>query len=208
MADAFSQFMADFFKALKGWDVRFLTGVYSDWFESSGVMPDRKIGEFLSAAKLDLTGMAGSKMAGSECFDDFCIAACKGKDGSEFSLTFKKKGDSFVFFNERSGFAQFGKVYALGYAVDGGKIRIRFNGKRSPLIYEMETSGAVSFINSALKNGENEITLEPAAAGSKARVSIRISSAAEGGIINSSQGDVLAWDVEVADTVSRKFFAE
>lgn len=207
MADEFSQFMARFFKALGSYDVPFLKEVYGDWFESSGIMPDRKIEEFLAAAKLDLSSMAGSRLAGNECFGGYCIAKCRGADGAEFELTFMKKGGTFVFFNERSGFAQFKKVYALGYAVDGGKIRMLFNGNRSPLVYEIATSGAVSFINSALRPGENELTLEPVAAGSKAHVSIRISSAAEGGIINSSQGDVLAWDGEVGTRITLRFNA-
>ncbi|MFH0884267.1 MAG: hypothetical protein V1861_00995 [Candidatus Micrarchaeota archaeon] len=208
MADSFTDFMARFFKAIEGEDAVFLKAVYLDWFESSGVMKGGRFGDFLAAAMPDLKGMAGSRLAGEECFDDFCIAYLKGADGSEFSLTFRKKDDSYIFFNERSGFAGFKKVYALGYALEGGRLRILFNGKRAPIVHEIESSGAVSFINSALKLGANEITLEPVVAGERINATIRISSGAEGGVMNSAQGDVLSWDGEVSKPVILKFDAE
>ncbi len=206
MTGEFKAFMARYFKALKESDLAFLKGVYLDWFGSSKVMPDRSVDEFLQAAMLSLKDMAGGKLAGSECFDDFCIAHCAGKDGP-FDLTFRKKGDSYAFFNERSGFAAFSKVYALNYSIDGGKLRILFNGKRSPVVYEIEGSGFVTLINSALKAGENEITLEPIDAGRKVKASVQVSSGVEGSVMETTQGDVLNWSGTVEKPVKVKFAA-
>jgi len=208
MAESFKAFIARLFKAIKGGDVAALKTVYLDWFESSAVMPDRGFEDFIAAALPDLRKLPENKLASEECFDDFCIAHFNGKDGSDNTLTFKKKGDSFIFFNERSGFAAFGKVYALNYVLDGGKLRMLFNGKRSPIIHEIESSGFVSFINSALKVGANEITLEPVEADKSVKASIRISSGVEGDIMDSAAGDVLAWDGIVSAPVTLKFEAK
>jgi len=208
MAGTFKEFMAVFFKAVGSGDKAFLKAVYLDWFESSGLMKGAKFEDFLAAAMPDLKGLAGCKLVREECFDDFCIAHLKNTDGSEFEYAFRKKNDSYAYFNERSGFTRFKKVYALGYFVEGGTLRILFNGKRSPIISEINSSGAVSFINSALKIGANEMTLEPAVSGARVKASIRISSDIEGGIINSAQGDVLSWDGEVAGPVTLKFNAD
>ncbi len=208
MAESFKAFIARLFKAIKNGDTAVLKAVYLDWFESSAVMPDRGFEDFIAAALPDLRQLPANKLASEESFDDFCIAHFKGRDGSELSLTFRKKGDSFIFFNERSGFAAFSKVYALNYVLDGGKLRVLFNGKRSPIIHEIESSGFVSFINSALKVGANEITLEPVEAGKSVKASIRISSGAEGEIMESAAGDVLSWDGNVSAPVTLKFDAK
>jgi hypothetical protein len=208
MTGDFKAFLERFFSSIGRGDSDFLRGVYLDWFESSGAMPDREFGEFLDAAMPDLRDMLGSSLAGEECFGDFCIAHMKGADGSAFSLAFRRKGSSFVFFNERSGFASFRKAYALNYALDGGRLRVLFNGKRSPIIYEIGSTGFVTLINSALKPGANEMTLEPAVAGAKVKASIRISSGTEGDIMDSAQGDALSYDGVVGGPVTLKFLAE
>ena len=208
MAESFRAFIARLFKAIKNGDVAVLRTVYLDWFESSAVMPDRSFDDFIAAALPDLGRLPENRLVREECFDDFCIAHFKGKDGSDMTLTFRKKGDSFIFFNERSGFAAFKKVYALNYVLDGGKLRMLFNGKRSPIVHEVESFGFVTFINSALKVGANEITLEPVDAGASVKASIRISSGPEGDIMESAAGDVLSWDGEVGKAVSLKFDAE
>jgi hypothetical protein len=208
MAGTFKEFIARLFKAIKDGDAAFLKTVYLDWFESSAVMPDRGFGDFIAAALPDLRRLPELRLAREEVFDDYCIAHLLNKDGSETTLTFKKKGDSYVFFNERSGFASFKKVYALNYSLDGGKLRILFNGKRSPVVHEIGSFGFVTFINSALKPGANEITLEPADAGASVKASIRVSSGTEGEIMESAQGNVLSWDGTVSGPVMLKFNAE
>ncbi len=208
MAESFKEFMGRFLKAINEGDAEFLKAVYLDWFQSSGVMKGGRFEDFLAAALPDLKGMAGSRLEGEESFGDFHIALLRDEDGSESSLAFREKGGSFVFFNERSGFAAFKKVYALGYAIEGGRLRVLFNGKRFPLMYEIGSSGAVSLINCALVPGGNELTIEPALPGASITASIRISSAPEGGIINSAQGDVLSWDGPVSGPVKLKFAAD
>jgi len=207
MAGAFKEFVSALFRAIGSEDKTFLKAAYLDWFESSGLMKGAKFEDFLDAAMPELKALVGCRLVREECFDDFCIAHLKNADGPEFEYAFRKKGDSYAYFNERSGFARFRKVYALGYFVEGGRLRVLFNGKRFPVVYEIGSSGAVSLINSALKVGANEITLEPAQAGTKVRASIRISSEVEGGIINSAQGDVLSWDGELEGKVALKFDA-
>lgn len=206
MDGAFKDFMGRFFKAVRESDAGFLKGVYSDWFASSEVMPGAPFEAFLEAAMPDLKGVAECTLAGDECFGDFCVAKLRGPDNSESSISFRRKGDSFVFFNARSGYASFKRAYALGYSVEGGGVRILFNGRRHPDVYEIRSSGAVSLINSALVPGDNEITLEPLGGG--VRASIRVSSAEKDGVINSAQGDALSWDGEVAGPVTLRFRAE
>jgi hypothetical protein len=143
----------------------------------------------------------------NECFGDFCIARMKDSDGSQYSLTFMKKGGSWIYFNERTNFSLFKKIYALGYVVDGQeRLGILFNGKRSPVLAEIGSSGFVSLINAALRPGDNEITILPGK--SPARVTIRISSAKSGDVINSAQGDVLSWEGIVKEPVKLNFRAD
>ena len=205
----FKEFMESFQKAIRQSDRKFMESVYGGWFGSAGFPKDQRE-QFFHAIFEDLKHMvSGASGEEPECFGDFCIARFKeaGGDGI-FSLVFRKKGDSWEYFNERSNFSSFSKVYAIGYQVDGeARVGVLFNGMKSPVLTDIGSSGFVSLINAALRKGENEITLLPPPSGS-AKASIQISSAKEGEIIDSAQGDVLRWDGVVEEPVKLKFRAE
>jgi hypothetical protein len=203
----FADFFRDYLAAVKAGDMGFIRNVYSDWFASAG-MPG-KLDDFLKAGMPDLKKAAAGAYAKEECFGPFCIAHMKDASG-EYSLTFRKKGDSWIFYNERTNFSKFGNVYAISYSVKGaGRLRIYFNGKRSPFVSDIGagTEGFVSLINSALSVGTNELTLDSLDR-VPLQVSIRVSSAKPGGVIDSAQGNVLIWEGKVEDPVSVSFTAE
>ena len=91
----------------------------------------------------------------------------------------------------------------------GGRLRILFNGKRSPVVNDIEAdrNGMMSPINAALKVGENELTLQ-SLDGTPVDVSLQISSARLGGIADSSASDVLDWNGEVKEPVTVKINVE
>ncbi|MEW6036434.1 MAG: hypothetical protein AB1529_07525 [Candidatus Micrarchaeota archaeon] len=202
----FVDFFKEYLAAVKAGDMGFIRDVYSDWFASAGVPGN--LDDFLKAGMPDLKKAAEGALAKEECFGPFCIAHMKD-DSGEYSLTFRKKGDSWIFYNERTNFSKFGNVYAISYSVKGsGRLRIYFNGKRSPFVADIQPGheGFVSLINSALAIGENELTLDSLDR-VPLEVSIRVSSAKPGGVIDSAQGDVLAWEGKVEDPVRVSFKA-
>ena len=204
----FENFINAFLKAIKDEDSGFMRKVYGEWFSSSGVVPKDQEDYFFKMIFNELKPVLESRLKRTENYDDYYIAYFSEPDGSESFFTFRKNADGFAFFNERMNFSKFRKVYAISYDVSGGKLRFLFNGKRTPVVTDVDsTSGFVSLINAALKPGDNEITLQ-SVDGKSLKVSIGISSGEEGGIINSAQGDVLSWDGTVKDPVSLKFKAE
>ncbi|MFN7991544.1 MAG: hypothetical protein U0R44_05285 [Candidatus Micrarchaeia archaeon] len=204
----FSGFMGLFQEAVRRKDMEFLGKAYGDWFSSSDIGQKGGLDGFLKAAFNDLEPIGRSRFERSECFGDFCIATMTGPDGSPFSLTFRKRGDSWIFFNERSGLGAFKKIYAFSYSVSGsGRLGILFNGSPSPILRDIGSSGFVSLINAALKKGDNELKVLPLGKGD-VEVSIAISSARAGEIIDTAQGDVLSWRGIVKEPVVLKFTAE
>jgi hypothetical protein len=206
MAKTFKDFMAEFFGAVKKNDFDFINRTYSDWLETSGEVPPEQKGMFANMIISDLQWLAGLNIDEYEEFGDYGVAHMKTEDG-EISITFRKKGDSWAFFNEKMDFTKFKKVYAIGYQVEGGSLRVLFNGKRTPIADKIQNSGFNSIINSALKVGENEMVLEPLE-GAELKVSLRISSAKEGEIISTDEGNVLKWEGTVKEPVALKFKAE
>jgi hypothetical protein len=205
MAATFEKFVREYFKAIRSEDLDFIKKVYADWLETSGAVPKGQEEQFLKAAFESLKPMANGKLDKTDEFGDFFVGHFKDPEG-EFSLTFRKMGDSWIFFNERSNYSRFKRVYAMNYNLSGGKVNVLFNGSRTPLIYEIQGSGFVSLINSVLVPGENEITLEPA--GGEVSGSLQISSAKEGEILDSAQGDVLNWEGVLKERASLKFKIE
>jgi hypothetical protein len=205
----FKVFLEAYLAAIKGEDKGFMKGVYQDWFESSGVVPKEQEDYFYGAMFGDLKQLVGCPLTGTESMDDFDIAHLKAPDGSELTLVFRKKGDSWIYFDARTNLMLFKKVYAINYDVKGGRLRILFNGKRSPIVGDIEAgrNGFNSMINSALEVGGNEITLQTLDGG-PVEVSLRISSGARGEIVDSSQGDVLSWNGTVKEPVKLDFTAE
>lgn len=202
----FKEFLGAFFAAIKNEDRGFVKKVYGEWFDSAGFPMDQKE-QFFSGIFSDLKQISAGTPERSECFDDFCTVRMKDTDSSEYSLTFMKSGGSWIFFNERTNFSLFKKVYALGYVVDGEeRLGILFNGKRSPVLTEIGSSGFVSLINAAVNPGDNEITILPGK--NPARVTLRISSAKSEDVINSAQGDVLSWEGTVKEPLKLKFRAD
>ncbi|HSB47235.1 MAG TPA: hypothetical protein VLD37_04410, partial [Candidatus Bilamarchaeum sp.] len=154
----FSVFIRAYFRAITAGDRDFLLKVYGGWFDSAGFPKEQKE-QFFHAIFTDLKQLAAASLEREECFGAFCIAHLKDGSG-EYSLIFRRKGDSWEYFNERTDFSLFKKVYAIGYVVEGGaRPEILFNGEKSPILTELGSSGAVSLINAALKIGENELTI-------------------------------------------------
>lgn len=205
MAATFEEFIKEYFEAIKNEDVEFIKKVYSEWLETSGAVPRGQEEQFLKAAFESLKPMVNGKLDKTDEYGNFIVGHFKSDEG-EFSLTFKKKGDGFIFFNERSNYSKFKKVYAMNYNLSGGSVRILFNGSRTPAIYEIQNSGFVSLINSVLEPGENEITLQ--AADGEVKGSVQISSAKEGEILDSAQGDVLNWEGTLKEPIKLKFQIE
>jgi hypothetical protein len=202
MAD-FDAFFKEFMGAIKSGDRQFIRKVYSE-FDIEKEMSEEQFFRIISQM---IGPLADRKPDSVESFDDFYIMHFR-EEGGELNLTFMKKGDSFVMYNEKANYSRFKKVYRIGYAIEGGgSVAIFFNGKRFPFLREIGASGFVSLINSALVAGENELTLIPPEKG-QAKVSISISSAKEGDIMDSAQGDVLSWEGEVKEPVKLKFRAE
>lgn len=205
MAEEFEGFIREYFDAIKNENVEFIKKVYSEWLETSGAVPAGEEEQFLKAAFESLRPMASGKLHKTEEMGNFIVGHFKSDEG-EFSLTFKKKDGSYVFFNERSNYSKFKKVYAMNYNLSGGSVRIFFNGSRTPVVGEIENSGFISLINSVLEPGENEITLEPV--GGEVEGSVQISSAKEGEILDSAQGDILNWEGSLKGPVILKFEIE
>ncbi len=206
MSSKFEEFLTGYFNAIKNDDLEFLGRIYQDWLETSGEVPEEQKPEFTKMIMGDLKQLAELKIDRTEEIGDFDIVYMKVDDG-EFSLTFKKKGDSWVFFNEKSNFTLFKQVYAISYAIQGGSLRVLFNGKRTIAADKIQNSGFNSIINSVLQVGENEMALE-SVDGSELTVSLAISSAKPGEVISTDQGNVLKWEGKVKEPVSLKFTAE
>lgn len=207
--EPFEDFLTELFEAIRHEDKGFIRKVYGDWLFSSGIVPKSQEEIFYDAAFGDLRPLLEGKLERVEEMDDFRIAHYRGPSGG-FSLTFREKEGSFIFFNEKSNYSSFHKVYALNYGVQGkGRLRLIFNGRRSPLIADIEggRSGFNSLINAALAIGTNELTLKSLDKG-ELEVSLQISSAEKGGIMDSAHGDVLSWSGKVADEVRLRFEAE
>ena len=204
MAD-FDEFMKQFLTAVKENDSEFLKGVYSEWLKSSGMKEQLDAAGGFDALLGELAYLDAYTFKSSESFDDFFIANLDGPD--EQKLVFKKKADSWVVFNEMSNKGLFKTMYSLNYNIEAGKLRILFNGKRSPFVKDTEGQGFNSLINSALVVGDNEITLE-SIENKELKVDIRISGGAEGGVVDSSQGDAISYQGVVKDPVKLNFKAE
>lgn len=204
MVSDFEGFVNEYFEAIRNEDVEFIRKVYSEWLETSGAVPPGKEDDFLRAAFESLKPMVNGKLERTEELGNFLVAHFRDAEG-EFSLTFKKKDGSYIFFNERSNYSKFKKVYAMNYNLSGGKLMVLFNGSRTPLIGEIGNSGFVSLINSVLEPGENEIALEPVG---EVKGSLQISSAKEGEILDSAEGDVLNWGGTLKEPLKLKFHVE
>jgi len=203
---SFQDFLTEFFNAAKSDNFEFLNKAYSDLVETSGEVPEHQRGEFAKMIIGDLKQLAELKIDRIEEIGEYDIVYMKIPDG-EFSLAFKKKGDSWIFFNEKMNFTKFKQVYAIGYSVQGGSLRVLFNGKRTPIADKVQNSGFNSIINSVLNVGENEMTIE-SIDGAELSVKITISSAKEGDVISTDEGNVLSWSGTVKEPVSLKFVAE
>lgn len=204
----FEEFLKGFLAAAKGKDTKRLMEAYREAFTGSGAVPPGEEEAALASIAGFLAPLAERAPDGIEALDDYRIARFKDKDGSEISLTFIRKGDSWGVFDERMNLRSFKRIYAIGYSVEGEqRLGVLFNGKRSPILRDIGSSGFASLINSALKPGENELTITPLG-GALVKVSIRISSGVRGSIMDSSQGDVLSWDGVVKEPVKLKFRAE
>jgi hypothetical protein len=198
----FEDFFPRYLEAIRKRDIAFLKNVYLDLYETSGLaagsaeeddadkffamLPDM-LKEFASPAL---------KIGKIEQYDDFATVKMNSGD-SEIEAAFRKKGDSWSFFDGRIGYVSFKKTYALSYQVNGeGSIRVLINGKRNPFVGDITGMGFISLINSALKVGKNEMTLQPlSAAPISAR--IQVSSAKSGEMLDTGQGDVLSWEGKI-----------
>ena len=203
---SFQDFLTEFFNAAKSDNFEFLNKVYADILETSGEVPEDQRGEFTKMIIGDLKQLAELKIDRIEEIGEYSIVYMKIPDG-EFSLAFKKKGDSWIFFNEKMNYTRFKQVYAIGYSVQGGSLRILFNGKRTPIADKVQNSGFNSIINSVLNVGENEMTIE-SIDGAELSVKLTISSAKEGDVVSTDEGNVLSWSGTVKEPVSLKFVAE
>lgn len=203
---SFQDFLTEFFNAAKSDNFEFLNKAYSDLVETSGEVPEHQRGEFAKMIIGDLKQLAELKIDRIEEIGEYSIVYMKIPDG-EFSLAFKKKGDSWIFFNEKMNYTRFKQVYAIGYSVQGGSLRILFNGKRTPIADKVQNSGFNSIINSVLNVGENEMTIE-SIDGAELSVKLTISSAKEGDVVSTDEGNVLSWSGTVKEPVSLKFVAE
>lgn len=203
---SFQDFLTEFFNAAKSDNFEFLNKAYSDLVETSGEVPEHQRGEFAKMIIGDLKQLAELKIDRIEEIGEYSIVYMKIPDG-EFSLAFKKKGDSWIFFNEKMNYTRFKQVYAIGYSVQGGSLRILFNGKRTPIADKVQNSGFNSIINSVLNVGENEMTIE-SIDGAELSVNLTISSAKEGDVVSTDEGNVLSWSGTVKEPVSLKFVAE
>jgi hypothetical protein len=199
----FDEFMEKFSEAVGSKDREFIRQVYSG-FDIKAEMPEE---QFFKMIFQMLEPLAGRKPDDTEKFDDFYIAHFKEGDG-QLNMTFLKRGESFVMYNDKANYGEFQKAYAIGYSVTGdARLKVLFNGKRFPILRDMGESGFASMINSALVPGENEITLMPAESG-PVKATIKISSAMKDGVIDTTQGDVLVWEGEVKEPVKLRFRAE
>ncbi|MHC4607690.1 MAG: hypothetical protein ACYTAF_12310 [Planctomycetota bacterium] len=211
MGKAFKDFVTEFQTALKNGDQDFIRTVYQYWVDTSGALPPEYKDTFPELVIAEAGSTAELPVKSVETFDDFGVVQFSdpADPGASTSMTFRRKGNSWIMFNERSGFTRFKKVYTLWYAVEGGKVAIRFNGKRSPLVPEHSdrTAGAtVTPINSALNVGPNEVGVE--SVDGQPKVQVRINSAKEGEIADSSVGDALLWEGVVSEPVKLTFNAE
>lgn len=198
----FRKYLDGFLGAVRKKDKDYIRKAYSEYDIKSQMSEE----DFFGMIFQMLGGIAEKEPDELEEFGDFAIAMFKDSEG-QMNLTFVKKGDSFVVYNDRKNYAKFKKVYAIGYVVEGdARVGVRFNGKEFPVLRDIGTSGFASMINSALEAGENEITLLPRE--KPAKVTIRISSGKEGDIIDSAQGDVLSWEGVVKAPVKLRFKAE
>lgn len=192
--------------AIDNEDVAFLKKVYMSWFKTSEILPLDQEEYFFSNIFVDLNSMKNSKLIGTETFDGFDIAHMKNQDESEYQLIFQKNGEDWIYFNERSNYSLFKNTYAINYNIEDGKLRILFNGTRSPIVTDIDsTSGLVSLINSSLKIGENEITLQSLDE-IPIKVMISISNCEKRkGAIMTTNGNVLQWNGVVKEPVKLKF---
>lgn len=203
---AFEKFFSDFVSAIKGRDSKFLSGVYSSWLESSGVVPPGERKALLESLPSQLAMIASARLKAIEEYDGFHVALLDA-DGSEISMAFTGKGGLFEYFDAQSNLASFKMIYAIGYIVEGGRLRVLINGKRNPFVGDIGDSGFVSLINSALKSGKNEMALQ-ALTDSPIEASIKISSAPRGEILDTNSANVLDWKGTIKGRVSLEFSAE
>ncbi|MCI0527917.1 MAG: hypothetical protein L0Y56_10820 [Nitrospira sp.] len=203
----FKVFIGKFAEALAKKDEAFMKEIYADIL-ASGIVPEDQKPDFFTMVFSVLENVKNLPLESTECFGDFCIAHFKGEDDSKLSFTFMKKGSSWVLFSERMNFSSFRKAYAINYVVDGeDRLKVLFNGKETPVLRDIGSSGVVTLINSALNVGENELTITPPQ-GKSIKVTIRISSGMEGEPMNSAQGDVLSWEGTVSEPQKLKFRAD
>jgi len=204
--ETFKKFLSDFFDAIRHKDAGFLKNVYSEWMENSGAVPDEEKEKLLASLPEQLATLASAKLKSIEEYDGYHIAKLDS-GGSEIEMVFAEKGGSYFYFNGQSNLKAFKKVYSIGYIVEGGRLRVIVNGKRNPFIGDIGDSGFASPINSALKKGSNEITLQ-ALSDAPIEASIKISSAKRGEIVDTNQADVLDWKGTIKGSASLKFDAE
>jgi hypothetical protein len=204
MEKVFADFVREFQEALKRGDLDFITAVYQDWVDTSGMLPPQFRDNFAELVLEQVRPLAESVVASVETFDDFGIVHFDDPSDpdSETSMMFRLKNDGWVMFDGRSNFIHFTKVYTISYNIQGGRIALRINGKRHPLISEQaddQVSAVVSPINCTLNVGENTMDVIPV--DGEPQVDLRISSATEGDIADSSESDVLFWQGTVTAPV-------
>ncbi len=200
----FDDFIKRYMGALDKGDRRFLKGVYAEWSRTSGGS-----GSLKALLEETRAGLENSRVDRKDCFGDFCVVRMRGPYGLERSLTFRRSGKGWSYFDERSGLAAFRKVYSISYEVRGKSgLRMLFGGQRAPVMEDIEgdTDGYVSIINSALRKGENEISLIPLAG--RVDAWVKISSCRRGGTMDLSAGDALSWRGTIDGPYSLRFRAD
>ena len=204
MTEEFKKFIDDLLKAFKEEDLDFLRPIYKEWFESSGFADQAS---FEDVAK-EFKALAGLKVDNIEEYDGFFIAHAKDPDDPETTndLVFRKE-ETWTYINPFSNRKSFKNIYAISYHAEGGTARVIFNSKRSPFIEDAtNTTKLNSMINASLKPGDNEVTLEPVEGAPE--VKLLISSAKEGDVVNTGEGDILNWSGKLDKKVTLKFKVE
>jgi len=205
----FDEFLKTFFEAIGKKNVAFVKNIYLDWLQTSGMVPKEQEKYFFTDAIFsELKSLLNATVTSVDVIDEYYVAHLRYPNGDGI-MTFKKKGDTWVFFNEMSNKAMFTNIYTINYTTGDGQIRVLFNGKRTPVVTDMEADmqGMVSPINSALKKGENTITLQSLEK-KPVEVSIQMNGTVPGGVANSRNGNVLDWKGTVNEDIVLKFNAE
>jgi hypothetical protein len=197
--DSIEDFIKKLAKAIINNDIAFLKRVYGEWFDTSGVAKQAKFEDIVAS----MTFISTMKINSVDSFDDFAIIHGVSDD-NELELVFQKTQESWIYVNNYSHLSEFKCIYSINYSCSG-KMRLLFNKKRSPFISDGSSdSTIISMINSALKVGENELTIQ-VLEGSPVNAMIIISSGSRGEIMDSNSGEVLNWSGKINKSTVLKF---